>query len=400
MDFLKVDSLETAKEKIFLACGKWLYGKQDVPLEAAHGRVLAKDVFSPNDLPHFRRSSVDGFAIQAKDVAGAGENSPAFLQYIGAVLIGNDTTLTVESGTCVEVPTGGKIPHGADAVVMVEYTEILGNDIAIYSPVSTFENIVEIGDDIKQNELILKHGQKLKPKDIGILAAMGITSVSVQCKPKVAIISTGDELVNPAEPIPLGKVRDISSYSLKAQAEGKGFDVISTDLLPDDINLLESTIKSAMSSADIIFISGGSSYGKYDLTAKAIESVAAPGVFTHGLALKPGKPTILAVDEPSQTLIVGLPGHPVSAMVVFELLFEGGKTPPIPAKLSLNAPADGGKMTVYPCRLTLNGNGYIAEPIFGKSAAISTLAKADGYFVIQADVEGLKKDANVLVHLL
>jgi len=400
MDFLKVDSLEAAKEKIFLACGKWLYGKQDVPLEAAHGRALAKDVFSSNDLPHFRRSSVDGFAVQAKDVVGAGENSPAFLQCIGTVLIGNDTTLAVSSGTCVEVPTGGMVPHGANAVVMVEYTEAIGSEIAIYSPVSVFENIIEIGDDIKQNELILKCGQKLKPKDIGALAAMGITNVPVQCKPKVAIISTGDELVNPAETVPPGKVCDISSYSLKAQAEGKGFDVISTTLLPDNINLLESTIKSAMPSADIIFISGGSSYGKYDLTSKAIESVAKPGIFTHGLALKPGKPTILAVDEPSQTLIVGLPGHPVSAMIVFELLFDGGKTPPIPAKLSLNVPADGGKMTVYPCRLTLNGGEYIAEPIFGKSAAISTLTKSDGYFVIAAGTEGLQKDANVLVHLL
>ena len=409
MDFLKVDSLKSAINKIENAAEKWLYKTETIPLSQAHGRILAKDIFAPEDLPNFRRSSVDGYAVQAKDVAGAGENSPAFLQVAGTVLIGQDTALQVHSGTCVEVPTGGSIPGGANAVVMIEYVENFGeNGIAVYSPVAAFENIVDIGDDMGQGELVLKQGTALHPKNIGALAAIGITEVPVYSRPTISIISTGDELVAPcALPTP-GKIRDISSYSIGAMAEGYGLQVVESVVLPDDMILLEDTLRRCMENSDMVAVSGGSSYGKYDMTAKAIENVTKPGVFTHGLALKPGKPTILAADDLSQTLIIGLPGHPVSAMVVFELLMKNIRRrllgcqppPPVPARLACNVPADGGKMTVYPCSLTWTGTDYLATPIFGKSAAITTLTKADGYFVIDAGVEGLTADALVLVDLL
>jgi len=409
MDFLKVDTLETAISKIYDTTKEWLYKHEIVQLNHAYGRILAEDIFASQNLPGFRRSSVDGYAVLAKDVAGAGESSPAFLQVTGTVTIGQLTDLQVQSGQCVEVPTGGMVPNGADAVVMIEYIENFGeNGIAVSSPVAVFENIVEIGDDMKKGELLFERGTVLHPKDIGALAAIGVVNVPVYNQPKISIISTGDELVSPEKDVPVGKIRDISSYSLAGMATKHGFKVIDSIVLHDDIHVLEETLRRGMAASNIVVVSGGSSYGKYDITAKAIGNVAHPGVFTHGLALKPGKPTILAVDETSQTLIIGLPGHPVSAMVVFELLLRHMKRThmsctqklPIPAQLTCNIPADGGKLTVYPCRLTWNHDGYLAEPVFGKSATITTLTKADGYFVIDAGVEGLQKDAKVLVHLL
>jgi len=409
MDFLKVDTLETAICKIFDATNAWLFKHEVVPLNQAHGRIIAEDIFAPQNLPDFRRSSVDGYAVLAKDVAGAGENTLVFLQVVGTVAIGKSTDLQVQSGQCVEVPTGGMVPEGADAVVMVEYIENFGDaGIAISAPVAAYENIIEIGDDMKKDELLFQRGRKLLPKDIGALAAVGIVDVPVYNRPKISIISTGDELVSPMENVPMGKIRDISSYSLAGMAKKHGFDVVDSAVLADDINILEEILRRGMATSDIVVVSGGSSYGKYDITAEAIGNAASPGVFTHGLALKPGKPTILAVDEASQTLIIGLPGHPVSAMVVFELLLKNIKHThmssseklPIPAQLTCNISADGGKMTVYPCKLTWNGNVYLAEPVFGKSAAITTLTKADGYFAIDAGIEGLQKDAKVLVHLL
>jgi len=409
MDFIKADTLENAISKIYNAAKDWLYKCEIIPLEDAHGRILAEDITAPQNLPDFRRSSVDGYGVLAKDLAGAGENSPAFLQVIGTVSIGQNTDLHIQSGQCAEVPTGGMIPSGADAVVMIEYVENFGeNGIAIVTPVVNYENIVEIGDDMKKGETLLKAGSELLPKNIGALAAAGIVNIPVYSLPKVTIISTGDELVPPGEAVSMGKIRDISSSSLKGMAYKNGLDVVNTIVLPDDINLLEDALRHGITTSDIIVISGGSSYGKYDITAKAIDNVAHPGVFTHGLALKPGKPTILAEDKKTQTLIIGLPGHPVSAMVVFELLLTNSKRAfmscpqklPVPARLTCNVPADGGKMTVYPCKLAWDGEVYRAEPVFGKSAAITTLTKADGYFVIEAGVEGLREDAKVLVYLL
>ncbi|MCL1786627.1 MAG: molybdopterin molybdotransferase MoeA [Defluviitaleaceae bacterium] len=409
MDFLKVDTLDTAIDKMKNAAEKWLYKHENIPLFLAHGRILSQDIFAPQNLPAFRRSAVDGYAVQAKDVAGAGESSPAFLQVAGAVLIGQPTNLHVQGGQCVEVPTGGMVPAGADAVVMIEYVENFGeNGIAVYSPVAAFDNMVEIGDDMQADTLLLTRGSVLSPKNIGALAAIGMTKVPVYGRSKVTIISTGDELVALGDDVPHGKIRDISSYSLQAMAAQGGLQVVDAAVLPDDINVLEAALRQGMASSDMVIISGGSSYGKYDMTAKAITNVASPGVFTHGLALKPGKPTILAADDLSQTLIVGLPGHPVSAMVVFELLMKGMRhrllgcrpAPPISARLTSNVPADGGKMTVYPCTLAWDGSAYIATPVFGKSATITTLTKADGYFTIDAGVEGLPQGADVLVHLL
>jgi len=409
MDFLKLQSIETAAEQIY-AQAPSLYKIETIPLSQALGRILATDILATEPLPNFRRSTVDGYAILSRDITGASESSPVFLQLAGIVSIGQGTSLTVASGCCVEVPTGGIVPAGADAVVMVEYTENFGqNGLAVSTPVAPLENIIEIGDDMQAGELVYRAGHRLRPTDIGALSAIGLTEADVWSHPTAIVISTGDELVPPGtQNLQVGKIRDISSNSLKTLAEKHGLSVIKTIVLQDDINSLQSTIKSELSECDIILVSGGSSYGKFDITAAAISNTTSPGILIHGLALKPGKPTILAYDKQSNTLVFGLPGHPVSAIVVLELLLtniqelytHAPPKLPIPARLAHNIPADGGKKTIIPCTLEYTGTEYLATPVFGKSAIITSLAKSDGFFIIEADVEGLPKDSRVLVHVL
>jgi len=404
VDFLQLDSLETATAKLATVIDSMkIYKTEIIPLQNASGRILAGSITSPQNAPNFRRSSVDGYAVTASDTAGAAENSPAFLQLLGRVLIGEETTLSITSGQCIEVPTGGMVPTGANAIVMVEYTENFGDSIAIFSPVVDHENIVNIGDDIMEGATALPSNTLLGAKEIGALAAIGITVIPVYTRPSATIISTGDELVAVGETPPLGKIHDISSHSLKIIAEKFGMEVVKQLVLPDDEAKLIVALKQALQTSDFIFISGGSSYGKFDLTAKIISNVCKPGIFTHGLALKPGKPTILATDEVTNTIIFGLPGHPVSAMVVLELLLKGIQkhptAPPILATLSTNVPADG-KKTIIPCTLNFADGHYIATPIFGKSATITTLTRACGYFIIDEGTEGLSINSRILVHLL
>ena len=400
MEFLTLQSLDSALKKTTAATKHWLYKTQSIPLAQAQNRILATPITSTENLPPFRRSAVDGYALQATDIAGAGESSPAFLTLAGTVLIGQETHLTCAPGQCIEIATGAMLPHNTDTVAMVEYTEVFGTEIAISRPFAPYENIIDIGDDIKTGETLLPQGTPLTPKELGALAALGITQVPVYTQPTMVVISTGDELAPLDTTPPMGKIRDISSISLTAMATGYGFNVVQSILLYDDMHLLESTIQTAMAKADVVVISGGSSYGKYDITADAIAKHA--NIFTHGIALKPGKPTILASTQ--NKLVIGLPGHPVSAMVVFELLLghlsPAPKKPPIPATLTCNTPAAGGKTTIYPCTLHWENNMYNATPILGKSGTITTLTHAQGYFTIKEGTEGLLKGATVLVEML
>jgi molybdopterin molybdotransferase len=322
--------------------------------------------------------------------------------------MGKPASIEIKSGECAGVPTGGMLPDGADAVVMVEYSESFGTDgVAVYDSVAYGENVVEIGEDKKKGKLLLSRGRGLLPQDIGALAAAGIISVPVYAFPRMAIFSSGDELVPPEfEPKP-GQIRDVNTYALTTLAVKHGFSVVQSAVLPDSEAIFEESLRGAMENSDIIAVSGGSSQGEKDMTAAIIDKVSKPGVLTHGMAIKPGKPTILGYDDYSRTLLVGLPGHPVSAMIVFELLFSFlqrelmGLIPPfsIPAKLLLNAAASPGKTTCYPVKLHRDGGEYAVAPIFGKSGLITTLTEADGYFVIERDKEGLQAGATVFVNL-
>lgn len=408
MEFLKVDSVDSARGKLFSCVEDWMASREALPLEMACGRIVAEDVFAPCDMPDFRRSTVDGYAVLFEDTAAAGENIPVFLTVKGRVEMGKSASLTIGHGECVEVPTGGMLPDGATAVVMVEYAELFGAEgVALYSGVGNGENVVQIGEDAKAGDRLLRRGKRLLPQDIGALAAAGLTSVSVYTPPRLTILSTGDELIPPEEkPMP-GQVRDINTYALTALAQKKGFSVVGTAVLPDDENALELALRDAMLTSDIVAISGGSSQGKKDITRMIIDRVSSPGVYTHGMAIKPGKPTILGYDSRTRTLLAGLPGHPVSAMMVFELLFGwllceltgSAQAHAIPARLSCNVASSPGKLTCWPVRLEWTGSEALAEPIFGKSGLITTLTGADGYFTVERDTEGLRAGQTVLVHL-
>ena len=408
MEFLKVDSIESARSKLLASAGDWLAAEENIPIEEAVGRVAAEDVFAAQALPAFRRSAVDGYALLCGDTAAAGESIPAFLTLKGRVEMGCAAALSIGPGECVEVFTGGMLPEGADAVVMVEYTEPFGGEgIAVSQSVAHGENVVEPGEDMRAGDLLLGRGRRILPQDIGALAGAGVTSVLVYAPPKVTILSTGDELVPPEQCPKPGQVRDINTHALRALAQRHGLLVVDTRVLPDHPAALEEAVRAGMKSSEVVIVSGGSSKGKKDMTRAVFDRVAAPGVYTHGIAVKPGKPTILGHDEASQTLLVGLPGHPVSAMMVFELTLgwllgrvRGTPLPPaIPARLTCNLASSPGKLTCWPCTLSEEGGAYRATPVFGKSGLITTLTRADGYFAAPREAEGLRAGQAVMVRL-
>lgn len=419
MKLLKVDTIDEAREKLLNYAKALPLKTETIPLGeiagfgftgnlgSAQKRILAEDIYTPCDIPSFRRSTVDGYAVLSGDTAAAGETIPVFLKQAGKVSMGKAAGFSVKSGECAYVPTGGMLPDGADAVVMIEYCEAAGNSVAIYEAVANGAGVALAGEDLKKGELLLRRGASIRPQEAGAMAAAGITHAPVFVPLKISIISTGDELV-PAEEEPSpGKIRDINSYTLKAQAAARGFNVVSCRLLPDKEDMLEAAAREALAASDLLVISGGSSQGEKDNTEKIISRIAKPGVFTHGLALKPGKPTILAWDGESKTVIAGLPGHPAAAMIVFELilgwladrLFNQTSPRPIPARISCNVPGSPGRTVCLPVILHLKDSSYTAEPIFGKSGMITTLTRADAYIFIDLNKEGLKKDEPVLVYL-
>ncbi|GHU50346.1 molybdopterin molybdenumtransferase MoeA [Spirochaetia bacterium] len=408
MKLLTVDTIETAREKLLDCIQSWqLPIKRLSPLESL-GQILAEDLYSPSDIPAFHRSTVDGYAVAAADTAGAGESIPVFLTLIDRVEMGKSALVPVKPGECVYVPTGGMIPQGADAVVMIEYSEsFAGNSIAVYEAAAVGTGLVCVGEDLEQGSILLRRGARIRPQEAGALAAAGIIEVPVYEKLTLTLISIGDELVSPEQEPGAGQIRDINTSALYAMALESGYRVLAAQVLTDDEALLEQTVREAMAVSDVVAVSGGSSQGEKDATAAVLDRVANPGVFTHGLALKPGKPTILGYDDASKTILVGLPGHPVAAMMVFKLLLSplldtlSGQAPafPVPARISCNIAGFPGRTTCQSVSLRLAGDGYIAEPIFGKSGMISTLTRADGYIIIDKNKEGLQKHESVWVYL-
>ncbi len=407
MKLLKVDSLEQAREKLMEHTADWKLEMRRSPFEDAVGQLLAEAVFSPGNVPDFTRSTMDGYAVRASDTAAAGESIPVLLTLVGQVEMGRSAECCVASGQCAAISTGGMLPEGADAVVMVEHTEPFGDGIAIYSSVALGENTVLAGEDIKKGGLLLKQGTRLLPQQIGALAAAGVTELTLLAPLRLTLISTGDELISPREMLKAGQVRDINSYALAAQAKRCGYDIVEILLLPDDGEVLREAVQTAMRDSDLVLVSGGSSQGEKDITATVLDEVSVPGLLTHGIAVKPGKPTILAYDAPSRTILGGLPGHPVSAMMVFELLFSWfyrqktgeEERPAIPAALNCNLAASPGKLNCWPVRLERGEAGWRAVPVFGKSGLISTLCEADGYFTVERSREGVSAGELVDVHL-
>lgn len=408
MKLLKVDTVESVKKKMQdLLLSELKLETEKLFIFDALGRTAAKKVCSGLNIPDFNRSTVDGYAVVAKDTYGAGESMPVFLDIIGSVDMGKPTTLKVASGKAVYVPTGGMIPEGADAMLMIEYAENLDEGtIAAYTAVAPGDGIMMAGEDIKAGGTLLTKGTRLKPSHIGVLAASGIVEVEVYKKPRVAVISTGDEIRDPFGSVEFGQIRDINTYILAAQAIELGAEVTMKTVVSDAYELLRSKVEEAAEENDIVIISGGSSVGNKDVTAKVIDSFGEPGVFVHGVAIKPGKPTILG--RINAAAVFGLPGHPVSASMVFrvfvtylidQLMGREESIIKVPAVCSINVHASPGKETYQMVELQEEEGRYTALPIHGKSGAISLLSKSKGYIKIDANKEGIKKGETVFVEL-
>lgn len=410
MELFTVDTLEQAREKL-RSCSQHLpLCTQSVTLDAALRRVVAADILAPEDIPGFYRSTVDGYAVVAADTQAAGESIPVFLSVTEEVAIGRPARGMVTPGTCAYVPTGGMLPPGANAVVMVEYTECFHeNEIAVCRPAAEGSNVVIPGEETARGAVLLRRGALLDPAQIGALASAGVWSVPVYRPWRISIISTGDELVHPSRSVGPAQVRDVNTYVLESLAGMCGFEVVSRQTIPDREGLLERELNAAKGEADLVLVSGGSSQGKADYTCRLMERVCDRGVMTHGLAVKPGKPTILALDEASGTLMLGLPGHPVAAMMVFQALAVWlwkevtGQTPqlPIPGELAVNLPGAPGKTTFVQVKLQRAGDGrQLAVPILSKSGLMGALVNADGYLVMERNREGLRKGEPVAVYRL
>ena len=408
MRLLKVDTLQEAREKLLKAAAAKPLKTEKVHFASSLGRVLAEDMKSEENIPGFRRSTVDGYAVRATDTQGVTESIPVFLDVIETVEMGAAPKKTVGPGQAIYVPTGGMVPEGADAIVMIEFCEKFDEtSIAVYDPVSPGRNVVAVGEDIAKGTGFLSKGQCIRPQEVGVLASAGVFEPEVFSPWKVTVISTGDELVGGESEPDKGQIRDINTYSVSAAAVRLGFEVIDTKVLKDDEALIEATVKEAMAVSDLVVVSGGSSQGEKDHTADVMDRLSGGGVFTHGIALKPGKPTILGYDDASETVLVGLPGHPAAAMMVFELMIgwlwrtlTGQKERPmVVAEITENVAAAGGRATCQLVELIDEYGRYKAVPIFGKSGLMTTLTRADGYVLIETNDEGLKEGQQVKVRL-
>jgi molybdopterin molybdotransferase len=381
-------------------------GTETIPLAAALRRVLAWPVTAPHPLPGFARSTVDGYAVRAADTYGVSEGLPGYLTVTGAVLMGAAPDTAVMLGTAVAMPTGGAIPDGADAVVMVEYTaETMPGMIEVVRPVAPGENIVRADEDVRPGDVIAPAGRPLRPADLGILAAAGVTSVTVHRKPGVTIFSTGDEVVPPqTTELKPGQVRDATASALAALVADAGGEPVPGGIVPDEVGALERALRDALPVSDLIVVSAGSSVGARDETANAVGRLGPPGIWCHGLAIKPGKPTLLA--ECDDVPVIGLPGNPRSALVVFRLVgmpvirLVGGCSAPPPepsvrATLSRDVASATGRLDVV--QVTVRDG--VAAPVFGASALLSVLTRADGYIMIGEEATGLDAGSEVNVIL-
>lgn len=383
-------------------------GAESVRRADALGRVPASAVTSASALPGFARSTVDGYAVRAADTYGASDGLPGYLDLIGAVSmgVGPDVEVPVRSAAAVQIPTGAVIPDGADAVVMVEYTQVtMAGVVEVTRPVAVGEGIVRADEDVVAGAVIAPAGRPLRAQDLGLLAAAGITEVQVRVRPRVAIVSTGDEVVA-AETAELGRgqVRDATASALAALVTQAGGVPVGYGIVPDDVDALTQTLRGALGGCDLVVVSAGSSVGARDETTAAVASLGEPGIYCHGLAIKPGKPTLLA--ECAEVPVIGLPGNPLSALVVFRLIglpvlqLVAGITTPSPeptrtVTLSRAVASAAGRLDVIQVQV----RDGVATPLFGFSALLSLLTSADGYVVVPEAATGLDAGVSITVTL-
>ena len=397
---LTVKSVDDAIKIIKDNFAGYSLGTEIICIHEALGRIAAGNISAVDDIPGFNRSTVDGYAVVAADTYGCSDSMPAQLKYAGEIEMGYPVVKALEKGQAVYVPTGGGIPPGADSVVMIEYTDNPGDGyIYVNKPAAPGNNIIYKGDDIKAGNTVINSDVKLRAQEVGVLAAMGIGSVFVKKRIKVGIISTGDEIVDIDRKPEGTQVRDINSYTLYTGLIAYGAEPVSYGIVRDDYTEIQNLVEKALAACDIVLISGGSSAGIKDETLQIINSFGDPGVLVHGIAVKPGKPTI--IGKVCGKAVIGLPGHPASAFVIFKIIvhklldtlngLNNDMQSSIKATAAVNYPSNNGREEFLPVRLEYSDNEVYAHPVFGKSGLISLLASADGYIRINRLSEGLSK---------
>ena len=377
---------------------------EEVSIFEASGRVLAEPVISEENVPTFNRSTVDGYALAASDTFGCSDSIPALMNVKGQVLMGEDgADIRLGIGECAYVPTGGAIPEGADAVVMIEYVEdYKDGTVGIQKPIAPGGNIIFKGDDVFPGKEVLPKGRLLNSADIGALAALGILKVTVSPRPLVDIISTGDELVDIDETPKDGQIRDVNSAMLSAFIQEAGGSARMYGIVQDDEAILRAALEKALDECDMVLISGGSSVGTKDATCRIIEEKGE--ILLHGIAMKPGKPTILGKADGKP--VFGLPGHPVAAFFVSRLFVSAmlrkmlGQTSAlrtVSAQISEAVSANHGRAQYMGVTLSEKEGRTIASPVHTKSGLITSLAGTDGFFCIDRDCEGLSAGSEIQI---
>ena len=383
---------------------------EQVPLTSAVERILARPAVADVDLPGFPRSTMDGYALAAADTYGASESNPAYFQVIGSVAMGETPAQQTGSGQTLRIATGGMLPAGCDSVVMVEHTEHLDETtIEVYQSVAPGQHVVAADEDFARDTVILEAGRRLRPQEVGLMAAIGQDPVTVYRRPLVGVISTGDEIVGvDTRPAP-GQIRDVNSYTLASLIHTAGGESRLYGIVKDSFQDLRERCVQALGACDMVLISGGSSVGQRDYTIKVLQSLGGSEILAHGVTISPGKPTILA--RVAGKSIWGLPGHVTSAMVVFDALVRpflqwvGGRRNAltqkarVKARLSRNVASVPGRVDFIRVRLVKTAEGLKAEPILGKSGLLRTMVEADGIIEIDINSEGLDKNTNVTVYI-
>lgn len=408
MELLHTDSLWEARKKLKCETAEFPLETLEVPVEAALSGICGEDIVAGEPVPAFCRSTVDGYAVLAEDTYGAGASSPVFWKVTGQVRIEERSSLVLHPGEAVQVQTGSMIPENATAVVMLEYTECYApGKLAGYRTVSEGENIIKAGEDVKTGACVISRGTRITSHEIGILVSLGMERVKIYRPLTVTVISTGDELKGVGEELSGSEIRDINSYTLAAKAREHGMSVRRQIRIRDEKEMILRAVNEAILDSDIVLLSGGSSKGNKDYTRAVLEE-ATHNVFTHGIAIKPGKPTVLACDREHRTVVAGLPGHPLAAVLMFGLLVldwqeerMGIKRPlPYPAVMKENVSSNQGRETCLLVQLIAGTQGYEAIPVYAKSGGISCLSRADGYTLIDRNREGLKVGESIWVERL
>ncbi len=402
-----------ARETFFSHLGVLELREERVDVVCALGRVISQPIVSSEDLPVFSRSTMDGYAVRAQDTFGATEALPAYLNMAGEVPMGVPASGVVRVQDAMKIATGGMLPEGADAVVMFEQTAPVDDRmIEVTRSVAPGENVIQAGDDVQEGEVVLQAGHRLRPQDIGVLCGLGVTRVPVYRRPRVAVIPTGSEIVPPHQVAGPGQVRDINSYHLSALIEQAGGVPDRYAIVPDDLAALTESVLRALAECEVVVLSGGSSAGTRDLTAEVVSRLGGPGIVVHGVAVKPGKPTICAVVR--KTPVFGLPGHPAAIVIGFDLFvrpvlrllsglrevpWSSLRRPVIRARMSRSVSSVAGREDYIRVAIEIEEEQIRARPILGKSGLIRTLVDAHGTVIIPEERIGLERGEEVEVAL-